>query len=199
MFKKIGITFLMASLTLPVMAKSILTQDIVERLDRDGDIDKLRVYVNKKLNVDFESKLEDETNTNRDVTRVVKKKVLRETVTKKTRGMILQIEDYNPCGLRSLCSAPQVLRLYVTFDPECKDTRCAFQFERKLDVGRNNVTNGQRYSYNDKKAGQRFYLSNLPEREGYHKAEAKRDVFLRFNYKEVFKVDRDRRRHGGID
>jgi len=199
MKKQFGFLILASIFTTAGFAKDTLEQKLINKLQGSNQLDKLRVYVSDTLKVDYESDLDDQTTTDRDVTRVVKKKLLREKVKSNIRGKILEVEAFSRCIDNRSCRSSEFLRLHVTFDPECKDTSCTFQFERKYILSEDVRSGAKYYEHRVDKSGQKFFITKAPERDGLKFTEINKDVFLEFRYKEINEVDRDRRNLPGVD
>jgi hypothetical protein len=199
MKKQFGFILLTSFFSTGLFAKDILEQKLVNKLQNSNQLDKLRVYVSSTLKVDYESELDDQTNTDRDVTRVVKKKLLREKVKSNVRGKILETETFSRCLDNRGCRSSDFLRLHVTFDPDCKDISCSYQFERKHTLSEDVRTGAKYYEHRIDKNAQKFFITKAPDRDSLKFTEINKEVFLEYRYKEINEVDRSRRNLPGVD
>lgn len=116
----------------------------LERVQTEAGVDPLRVYTERKLITLYDEASVDEAfNVNKTITEESDKVVDKQVTTRNTAGLILKIDELNGKPL-----------LFVTFDPACKDEKCAYRFVETED--------------------QRYRLIALPEREGYNNARAYR-------------------------
>lgn len=112
----------------------------LEKVKTEAGVAPLRVFTERKMiSLYNEATVDESFDVNRRITEESDKVVDKQVTTRNTAGLILQIEELNGKPL-----------LYVTFDPSCKTTKCAFQFVETEDG--------------------RYRLAELPDREGYNTA-----------------------------
>ncbi len=115
-----------------------LSPNDLEKVKTEAGIAPLRVYVERKMIALYNEESVDESyDVNRKITEESDKVVDKQVTTRNTAGLILDISELNGKPL-----------LYVTFDPSCKTTACAYQFVETEDG--------------------RYRLAELPDREGYN-------------------------------
>lgn len=109
----------------------------LERVQTEAGVQPLRVYPSKKLISLYAAKAVDEQfRVERDIRESERREQLKKIVTKNTPGLILKIEEFNGMPL-----------LWVTFEPSCDDTPCAYGFVQTEDG--------------------KYRLITVPERDGY--------------------------------
>lgn len=126
-----------------ILSKSILSE--VQKVQ--GGIDRVRVYVTTKVTVESEANESSQTNVGKGVERKITEKTLTETLTRRTRGKIVAVQN----------SGLDPYRLFVTFDPACMDERCAYRF----------VLSNYGHSRRPKTSEQRFSLEGVPSNKDY--------------------------------
>lgn len=116
----------------------------LEKVKTKEQLTNLRVYTERKLIVLYdESAVGREFSVDGAITEESDKVVDKRTTTRNTRGLILKIDELNGKPL-----------LYVTFDPACRDEKCAYRFVETEDG--------------------HYRLSTLADREGYNNPRAYR-------------------------
>ncbi len=122
----------------------ILTKEIMNEVQKiDKGIDKVRVYVTTKLEVEYTSKQKSDTDVDRKVTRKITEKEHTDILKRNRRGKIIANEG--------------VQRLWVSFDPACTTQACAYVFvNSQIGHSRRPYSKEWRYS-----------LSSVPSRAGY--------------------------------
>ncbi len=109
----------------------------LEKVQTEAGVQPLRVYTHRKLIALYDESDKDETfRVQRDIIESARNEQLKKIITRNTAGLILKIEESNGMPL-----------LWVTFDPGCTETDCAFGFVQAEDG--------------------RHRLHSLPKRMGY--------------------------------
>lgn len=97
----------------------------LERVKTEAGVQPLRVYTNKKLIALYdEAGVQEQFEVQKKIRESADKDRIKDTITKNTAGLILAIEDLNGAPL-----------LWVTFDPSCRESECAWGFVETEDKG----------------------------------------------------------------
>lgn len=160
----------------------ILTPQEFERIEkREAATEDLRVYVSKKLIVIYE--LEDDKKTyvvDRDIKTSSEENIVKVTIARNTRGLIVDVEDRNGAPL-----------LWVSFNPKCTIKDCAFGFVQTEDSIFRLHSMPEREGY--KKPRAYFKRFKEKKRMGLGKLKSlaeKNEVYLWKNWREkIFTID----------
>ena len=186
MMKKVILIALCLS-PLAFAQKETLTPTMLDRIDEAKLLGEIRVYVSRKVKIDYVSteRVDADTDDDRRMTRVTRRDMLREIVTRRIRGKIVEVN--NPYDKAHNLPRESV---FVTFDPACKVTECSYGFRR--DVRRTGLEKFE-------EDGNKYVLFQSPARAGFETIQFKSKAYLKFKYKEFEEINRDRRKLPGVD
>jgi hypothetical protein len=148
-------------------AKTTLNEEMVRDLKSKNILDKLRVYVNKRVVYRYtKSSLNQDTVVSGEYRRAEKVDINKIVLRKSVRGKVLSTDSNH-------------YTLYVSFDAACTDIVSKCHYEFKL---ADKTKDYQKSKF-------RFYLVSYPTRVGFNQAvSAAKKVFLTFNKKELQQI-----------